>query len=204
MVWTLVNSPTSRFAEGIRSIKLTIDMHTRNGVPADSKVIGFTSALPNEGKSTIAAAVAELCAQVGEKIIVVDCDLRNPSLTRIFAKECEFGIIEAIKGDQRPLDDLIWHEPETKLAFLPVGSRNQASHTSETLVIRRRRERFSKSCVEQYHYVIVDSTAACPDRRRARDDSIHRQLLHGCRVGRHEDRHRPARSQCCARCVSKS
>ena len=54
----MVNLPFSRFAEAIRSIKLAIDL---NGGSINGKqVIGFTSSLPNEGKSTIAASLALL------------------------------------------------------------------------------------------------------------------------------------------------
>ena len=47
-----------------------------------AQVIGFTSSVPNEGKSSVASAVARLTAQTGAKTLLVDCDLRNPSLSR--------------------------------------------------------------------------------------------------------------------------
>ena len=81
---TVINSPLSSFAEAIRSIKLTIDLHM-DARPC--KVIGFTSTLPNEGKSTIAAALAHLIAQVGGRVLLVDCDLRNPTLSRMLSRE---------------------------------------------------------------------------------------------------------------------
>ena len=81
--WAVINSPFSRFAEAIRSIKLAIDLN--DGSINGKQVIGFTSSLPNEGKSTIAASLALLVAQTGARVILVDCDLRNPSLTRKLA-----------------------------------------------------------------------------------------------------------------------
>ena len=92
----MINSPFSRFAEAIRSIKLAIDLN--NGSVNGKQVIGFTSSLPNEGKSTIAASLALLVAQAGARVILVDCDLRNPSLTRKLAPGAELGILDVIAG----------------------------------------------------------------------------------------------------------
>ena len=80
--WAVTEMPLSRFAELIRLIKLAIDL---NVTTPSNKVIGITSSLPNEGKSTIAAALALLMAHSGARVIVVDCDLRNPSLSRSMA-----------------------------------------------------------------------------------------------------------------------
>ena len=90
---TVVNSPLSSFAEAIRSIKLAIDLHM-DARPC--KVIGFTSTLPNEGKSTIAAALAHLIAQVGGRVLLVDCDLRNPTLSRMLSRDTAVGIFDVV------------------------------------------------------------------------------------------------------------
>ena len=75
---SVISKPFSRFAEAIRSIKLAIDL---NPTKTSNQVIGITSALPNEGKTTIAASLAQLIGHSGKSVIIVDCDLRNPSLS---------------------------------------------------------------------------------------------------------------------------
>src|SRR5262249_27860966 len=94
LFWRVVDSPLSLFAESIRSIKLA----TQHYGAGPNKVIGFTSALPNEGKSTIAAAVAQLTAQGSGRVILVDCDLRMPSLSRRLAPGATAGIVDVISG----------------------------------------------------------------------------------------------------------
>jgi len=89
--WAVLNSPFSRFAEAMRSIKLAVDLNS--GFVNSKKVIGFTSSLPQEGKSTIVASLALLMAQAGARVILVDCDLRNPSLSRRLAPNADHGII---------------------------------------------------------------------------------------------------------------
>ena len=78
----IVELPFSAFAEAIRSIKVAID---QSPTATGGRIIGFTSSIPNEGKSSIAAAVGRLAAQTGARTLLVDCDLRNPSLSRLLS-----------------------------------------------------------------------------------------------------------------------
>ena len=114
--WTAIDHPMSRFAEGIRSIKLAIDLENRSG---SNKVIGLTSAMPNEGKSTVALALGQLIARNGASVIVVDCDLRNPSLTQSVAPNAASGVVELAYGGIS-LADVVWRDPSTQMAFLPA------------------------------------------------------------------------------------
>ena len=114
--WTAIDHPKSRFSEGVRSIKLAIDLENRS---RSSKVIGLTSATPNEGKSTVALALGQLIARNGASVIVVDCDLRNPSLTRSVAPDADSGIVELAFGSTS-LEDVIWKDQSTQMAFVPA------------------------------------------------------------------------------------
>ena len=95
-MWAVLDSPFSRFAEAIRAIKLAVDLN--GDVVNANKVIGVTSSIPNEGKSTIAASLALLMAQVGARVILVDCDLRNPTLSRKLAPNADCGLLDVIVG----------------------------------------------------------------------------------------------------------
>ncbi|MCA1467153.1 AAA family ATPase [Bradyrhizobium sp. IC3195] len=154
---TVVGMPLSRYTEAIRSIKLAID---HNPAKISSQVIGITSALPNEGKTTIAASLAQLIGHTGKRAIIVDCDLRNPSLTGIFAPKAACGIIEVANGS-RPLADAIWRDPTTNLAFLPAVRRGPLLHTSEILCADSISKLFDRLRAE-YDYVIVDLPPLTP------------------------------------------
>jgi polysaccharide biosynthesis transport protein len=157
LFWTLVDSPESRFAEGIRSIKLAMDA---GNLDRPNKVIGFTSSLPNEGKSTIVTAVAQLIGQVGSKVIVVDCDLRNPCLSRALTKNSDHGIVEVMSG-RRSLEDVVWRELTTNFTFLPVGNNVKFSHTSQILASDLTKK-FFDNLRQRYDYVIVDLPPLAP------------------------------------------
>src|SRR5689334_4606789 len=64
MCWAATSMPLSRFAESIRAVKVAIDL---NAAKASNKVIGITSALPGEGKSTIAVSLAQIIAHPGKR-----------------------------------------------------------------------------------------------------------------------------------------
>jgi succinoglycan biosynthesis transport protein ExoP len=158
LIWTTLNSPFSRFAEALRSIKVGIDQNS--GAASSGRIIGFTSTLPHEGKSTIAASLALLVAQAGARVILVDCDLRNPSLSRKLAPKAEHGFLDVIVGGV-PLDDAVWRELSTNLTFLPVATKTRIENSSEILAAAATKRLF-KDLQSNYDYVIVDLSPLVP------------------------------------------
>jgi Mrp family chromosome partitioning ATPase len=138
----------------MRSIKLAADL--RRSV----KIVGMTSAQPNEGKTTIGAAFALLVAQTGARTILVDCDLRHPALSGVLAPRAEHGILDVISG-KKPLEEVLWTEPTTKLSFLPGPGKSRVVHSSEILASPALRALFS-DLREKYDYVIVDLPPLAP------------------------------------------
>src|SRR5258708_8800628 len=100
----VINSPFSRFAEGFRSIKLASDLGNHG---SSNKVLGVTSALPNEGKSTISEALAQTTAQSGSRTILIDGDIRNPSLTARLTPAARAGLIDVLLG-KLDWNDGVW------------------------------------------------------------------------------------------------
>lgn len=155
--WAATEMPLSRFAESIRSIKLAVDLNASN---ASNKVVGITSSLPNEGKSTVAAALAQLMAHAGARVILVDCDLRNPSLSRSLSPVAGAGLIEVISG-RCSLEEAIWRDPKTNLAFLPTVKKKPILHTSEFLSAAPTKKLFD-GLRTAYDYVVVDLPPLAP------------------------------------------
>ena len=154
---TVVNMPLSRFAESIRSIKLGIDL---NPAQTSNKVIGITSSLPDEGKSTIAASLAQVIGQGGKSVIIIDCDLRNPSLSTALAPNATIGLLEVIFGTHS-IEDAVWNDPKTNLVFLPVVKRRPLLHSSEIFATEQMRKLFDQ-LRSTYDYVIVDLPPLTP------------------------------------------
>jgi succinoglycan biosynthesis transport protein ExoP len=157
VLWQVVDAPFSAYAEAIRSIKVAADLSRAS---KSNKVIGFTSALPNEGKSTVACSLAQLVSHAGARTILVDCDLRNPALTRSLAPGATVGILDVI-ARRASLEDVIWNDPATGLSFLPAAVHNHFAHTSEILASDAMRKLFDW-LRDHYDYVVVDLSPLAP------------------------------------------
>jgi succinoglycan biosynthesis transport protein ExoP len=156
LFWYVVESPFSRFTEAIRSLKVAVDL---NGVVKENKIIGVTSSLPAEGKSTVSANFAELIAHAGGRVLLVDLDLRNPSLSRGLAPDSR-GVIDVISG-KLSLNEAIWTDHATGLSFLPSGATPKLLHTNEILSSAAMKNLFDH-LRSVYDYIVVDLPPLAP------------------------------------------
>jgi succinoglycan biosynthesis transport protein ExoP len=155
--WHVLDSPMSRFAESIRSIKLAIDTSDAN---RSHKIIALTSALPREGKSTVGTALAQLISHSGAKTILVDCNFRHSTLSHTLTPNAKTGILEVISGAAN-LEDVIWTEPYTNLTFLPSVANNRLVNSHEILTSDATNALFNK-LRSMYEYVIIDLSPLAP------------------------------------------
>jgi polysaccharide biosynthesis transport protein len=155
--WTVVDYPLSRFSEGVRAIKFAID---KAGGSRSARVVGFTSAIPNEGKSTVALALGQSIARNGASTVLVDCDLRNPSLTRSVAPDAAIGIVELVTG-AASLDEVVWKDPTTQMAFLPCVPR-PGPPDAPTMLASVELKRIFDQLRASYEYVVVDLSPVAP------------------------------------------
>ncbi len=91
------------------------------GIGSKLKSILVTSAGPGEGKSTTAAGLAVVLAQAGERVIVVDTDLRRPSLHRIFGVPNSFGLTGLLLSDAADPSPALVESGVKNLRILPSG-----------------------------------------------------------------------------------
>jgi succinoglycan biosynthesis transport protein ExoP len=151
VLFGVVGNPFSRFAEAFRSIKVSMDLFSL-GKP--TKVIGITSTQPDEGKSTIAANLALLISHAGGRAILLDCDLRNPSLTRSLTPGAGAGLLDVLSG-RKPLQDVVWTDTTTSLSFVPMVAQTRLSHTNEILASVSMKKLID-SFRDSYDYVLID------------------------------------------------
>ncbi len=125
-----------------------------------SNIVGFTSSLPNEGKSTIAGALAQLISLAGARCLLVDGDLRNPTLSRQLARDAQAGLLEVLSG-KFPLKDVVWKDNSTNMSFLPMVARSRLTNTSDILASGAVQQFFAQAR-ESYDYIIVDFSPVSP------------------------------------------
>jgi succinoglycan biosynthesis transport protein ExoP len=146
-----VDEPMSRFAETLRTTKLFVDKGLGNG---PVKVLGVISSTSGEGKSLVASNLAQLLAHMGNSVLLIDADLRSPSLSDSIAPMREFGLFEVL--DSRvTLEQTVHTDPATKLEFLPASKSLSNPHTSDILGSEAMR-RLIEATRRRYNYVILD------------------------------------------------
>jgi succinoglycan biosynthesis transport protein ExoP len=148
-------APFSATAEALRYIKVAIDLH-----PTEGKVIGIVSALPGEGKTTVAAGFAAFAARNGARILLVDADLRNPSMTRLLGHAAAPGLLDLASGDMN-FDRLVITDEKYKFDFLPASTRLEFSNSSDVLNSAVIKDMLNKARGD-YDYVLVDLPPILP------------------------------------------
>lgn len=87
-------APMSRFAEEYRKLRAVIDGQLRDAPKDKGRTVLVTSALPAEGKSSTALSLARTYAAAGKRVLLMDCDLRNPSLHLQIGASPEAGLLD--------------------------------------------------------------------------------------------------------------
>jgi polysaccharide biosynthesis transport protein len=153
----VVDEPLSAFAEGFRAVKVAADI---SGSIKQNKVIGITSSLPHEGKSTVASNFAELLAHGGRKVILIDGDLRNPTLSRRLVSKPDVGLLEVL-GGKIGLREALYSDSQSGLAFLPAVIESRLAHSSEILASEAFRQ-LVDGLRKVYDYIIIDFPPLAP------------------------------------------
>jgi polysaccharide biosynthesis transport protein len=148
-------TPFSATAEALRYIKVAIDLH-----PAGGKVVGIVSALPGEGKTTVAAGFAAFLAKGGSRTLLVDADLRNPSMSNTLGYANAPGLLDLVSA-QSSFDDLVITDNKHKFDFLPASTRIRP-HNSSDILSSPEMKQLLKGAKNDYDYVLVDLPPILP------------------------------------------
>ncbi len=116
----LAQHPTSAPAEAVRNLRTSILL---SSVDKEPQVVVMTSSLPGEGKTTLTAAMAQNLTAMGRKVLVIEGDIRNNTMSRQLAgdlPEGAPGLVAAIR-DTGSLADMV-HSTPTQGDILPGGN----------------------------------------------------------------------------------
>lgn len=136
-------------SEAYRSIRTNLQF---SGVDKKVQIIEITSALPNEGKSTVAANLAIVMALAGKKVLLMDCDFRNPTQHKLFGIHNK-GLSNCIvsEGDFHTIIQNVEQENLDILTSGPV-----APNPSEILMSNKMQALLDAARTE-YDYILLDT-----------------------------------------------
>jgi capsular exopolysaccharide synthesis family protein len=142
--------PLSGIAEAARSIRTNL-MFMNPDRPHRTLLV--TSAAPSEGKTTVACSIAIAFAQGGQRVCIIDCDLRRPRLHRIFDRAGESGVTNVLVGDAT-VDDVAKPTGIDNLWSIPAGP---LPPNSADMLHSERFRNFLTDLSKHFDRVVIDS-----------------------------------------------
>lgn len=143
-------TPNSAVAEAYRTLRTNIQFAS---VTQDIKLLMVTSAGEGEGKSTTVSNLAVVMAQAGKRVLLVDCDLRKPTVHRTFFLENRIGLTNLLIN-QATIEDAVQETMQPGLSVVTSGA--MPPNPAELLGSRRMRDLLA-NFGEHYDMVLVDS-----------------------------------------------
>jgi len=147
----VITQPNSQYSEEYRSLRMQVLQQSQK---QKLQSIVIASIRPSEGKSITALNLSWLLAQTsGVSALIIDSDLRMPSLTEYLGIEAEIGLSEALEGTF-PLKDLVIRLKPAGLHLLPSG---RARGDVTELILGAKFKEILREAGEMFDYVIIDA-----------------------------------------------
>jgi succinoglycan biosynthesis transport protein ExoP len=143
--------PRSQMAESYRALRTSLLLTFVGGPP---KVILITSALPEEGKTTTSVNSAIVLAQKGTRILLIDADLRRPSIHKTLGMGPKIGLSNVLTGNVTLEQAIIPSTVLPNLFILPAGT--PPPNPAELLASARMKSVLDE-LREQYDHIVIDT-----------------------------------------------
>ena len=144
------NNPKSVISEQYRTIRTNIEY---SNVDQDKKTILVTSSDKNEGKTTTVSNLAVSFANLNKKILLIDCDLRNPSIHKMFRLNNIYGLTDILAKD-RAVDKCI---QETELENLYVLTAGATPPNPAEILSSEKMKNLIEDLKNIYDYIFIDT-----------------------------------------------
>jgi capsular exopolysaccharide synthesis family protein len=123
-----------------------------------TQVVMVTSATGGEGKTSLSSHLAASLARAGRKTLLLDCDLRNPALHRLFGTSRSPGLCEVLRH-QTELSEVIWQTPAPGLWMIPAG---QCDGQALQALAQDKFRKIAEFLRPGYDFIVVDSAPVLP------------------------------------------
>lgn len=159
----LLAKPQSSLAEAVNTLRISLSLLNPD---AQIKSLLVSSSIPGEGKSTLATLIAKHSASAGQRVVLVDTDLRHPNIGKMFKlKEGALGLTDLLMHHDLSLNAVLVDDEKTGMKILTRGK--SAFVNPVDLFASQRMKSIVDDLREQFDLVVLDSPPimAVPDAR---------------------------------------
>ena len=161
----IIDNPMSPYSESIRRARLSLTSAQATSDYDGSRavrVVLITSALPGEGKTQTAISLARSYALAGQRVLLIDGDLRRPAIHQALGRKSGPGLADYLAGagDQATFDQILIKDPLSDLRII-MGSATRHADTL-SLFESGRMERLLVSAQRTFDVVVLDSSPLLP------------------------------------------
>ena len=144
-----ITDPKSLLFDAYFSVRSSLAFATNHGLP---RSLALVSTRPAEGKSSTSFALASVIARTGKRVLLIDADMRSPSIHGMLGLENTGGLSNVLAGE-REWGRLVQASPYGNLSVMSAGP---APPSAAELLSGERLGEFIASALEQYDHVVVD------------------------------------------------
>jgi capsular exopolysaccharide synthesis family protein len=143
--------PLSQFAEQLRALRAGLWMGTDR-----PRIVAVTAASPAEGKTSVTLALGRVAALGGERVCVLDCDVRQPSFGRLLQADGELGLTDLLAGHATD-EQVIRQDVLSGMRYIAAGS---PEANAFSLFMSEAMARLLQRLREQFDLVLLDAPPA--------------------------------------------
>jgi len=145
-----LNDPKSQISEASQSIRAVLAFATNHGLP---KTLLVTSAREGEGKSTTALALATAISRSGKQVLLIDADMRSPSVHKLMGCTNERGLSNLLAGDNISTAFIV-AQSGSGISVLPAGPKPPS--TADLLSVESLSQLFA-GLIERFDHIVIDA-----------------------------------------------
>ncbi len=154
-----IEKPNSPYIEALRGLRTSL-LLSRNGVPP--QVLLITSPLAGEGKTTLSINLAILMAQQGKRVLLIDANLRRPSLQHYYARPQDSGLSMILSGEVKETDVFGQVAPYPDCPSLDVMFGGKVPRYPAELLASPTMQQALSDLRRKYDYILLDSAPTLP------------------------------------------
>jgi capsular exopolysaccharide synthesis family protein len=152
----VLKKPLSAYSEAVRGINNALTLAAGKNPPG---IVIVTSSLPGEGKSTLSLSLARLSARMGKRTLLLDCDLRRPTVAKLLPElKPEKTIVELLEAEAK-LEEAIVIDPQSGLHIIMA---RDGGDRSPDLIASAAMSLLLRSVASLYDLVVIDSPPVLP------------------------------------------